>query len=203
MKWNVFCTVFSFVFLLSPSSQGNTLGDSIVNQLVSAAKNRTLADVRYDPAYISIPYPNGDVPDSIGVCSDVVIRSYRALGVDLQKLVHEDMKENFAKYPSKRVWGLTRPDKNIDHRRVLNLQTFFSRYGETLPITRNARDYRPGDIVTWVLPRNLPHIGVVVDVYSRDGKRPLIVHNIGRGPEMEDMLFDYKITGHYRYINKQ
>ncbi len=138
------------------------------------------------------------MPDNIGVCTDVVIRAYRAaLGVDLQKLVHEDMSRAFAEYPA--IWGLQRPDANIDHRRVPNLETFFARHGETPPVSSNPDDYRPGDLVTWRIPGNLPHIGIVTDRRSADGKRPLIVHNIGRGPRLEDMLFDYRISGHFRY----
>ncbi|MDH5326408.1 MAG: DUF1287 domain-containing protein [Gammaproteobacteria bacterium] len=172
---------------------------SFVSAFISAAKQRTQHSVRYDGSYRAIAYPNGDVPAHIGVCTDVVIRSYRQLGIDLQKLVHEDMQAHFKAYPSRRIWGLRKPDRNIDHRRVPNLQTFFKRYGKTLPVTPEGKDYKPGDLVTWMLPRNLPHIGIVVDQYSADGKRPLIVHNIGAGPKMDDMLFDYKITGHYRF----
>jgi uncharacterized protein YijF (DUF1287 family) len=168
--------------------------------LVKAAMERTRHQVRYDGSYVSIPYPNGDVPETIGVCTDVVIRSYRTLGIDLQQLVHEDMAGNFNSYPSKRIWGLTGTDHNIDHRRVPNLQTFFTRHGEKLPVTDNPGDYLAGDLVTWKLPGNLPHIGIVTDKHSTATHTPYIVHNVGAGPEMEDMLFDYPITGHYRYI---
>lgn len=167
--------------------------------LEQAALERLSHKVTYDGRYISISYPNGDVPGNIGVCTDVVIRSYRSLGVDLQQLVHEDMKEHFFEYPSKRIWGLSRPDPNIDHRRVLNLQVFFKRKGKELPISYTGIDYQPGDLVTWALPGNLAHIGIVTSKFSLDGKRPLIVHNIGRGPQLEDMLFNYEITGHYRF----
>ncbi|MCL1036988.1 DUF1287 domain-containing protein [Shewanella submarina] len=169
-------------------------------QLVAAAHERTTHDVTYDGAYHTIPYPLGDVPSDIGVCTDVVIRSYRSLGIDLQQLVHEDLKANFNLYPSRRIWGLNAPDTNIDHRRVPNLQTFFSRHGEKLAVSDRAEDYSPGDLVTWRVTG--PHIGIVTDKLSNDGKRPLIVHNIGRGPVLEDMLFDYPITGHYRYLPK-
>lgn len=135
-------------------------------------------------------------PDK-GVCTDVVIRSYRALGVDLQVLVHEDMTDNFDMYPSKKIWGLTKADRNIDHRRVPNLQVFFSRHGTVLPITENPEGYSPGDLVAWMLPGNLPHIGIVVDEYSAETGAPFIVHNVGLGPRMEDKLFSYEITGHY------
>ena len=173
--------------------------NSFADDFVNAANDRTTQSVRYDGAYQRIAYPNGDVPANIGVCTDVIIRSYRALGIDLQKLVHEDMRDNFSVYPSTRIWGLTKPDSNIDHRRVPNLQAFFKRHGTVLPITNNAQTYKAGDIVTWMLPGNLPHIGIVVDTYTADNKTPLIVHNIGAGPQREDVLFRYKITGHYRY----
>lgn len=177
-----------------------TTTETLVTELIQAAKERTQHSVRYDGSYRTIPYPNGDVPSHIGVCTDVVIRSYRKVGIDLQQQVHEDITAHFNQYPSKRIWGLTRPDPNIDHRRVPNLQAFFKRNGETLPVTDNPEDYRPGDLVTWMLPGNLPHIGIVIDKKSRDGKRYLIAHNIGRGPIIEDMLFEYPITGHYRYL---
>jgi len=166
-------------------------------RLVDAAIERTEHRVRYDGSYRSIEYPMGDVPDDIGVCTDVIIRAYRALGTDLQREVHEDMTAAFSEYPD--TWGLTGTDSNIDHRRVPNLQVFFSRHGVELAVTDAPSDYRPGDLVTWVLPRNLPHIGIVTDRRSADGTRPLIVHNIGRGPEVEDALFEYPITGHYRF----
>lgn len=171
-------------------------------KLVRAAKERTFHEIRYDGSYFSIPYPNGDVPPNIGVCTDVVIRSFRKLGVDLQKKVHEDMLVNFNEYPSKKIWGLKKPDRNIDHRRVPNLQVFFKRSGESLVVTNNPKNYLPGDLVTWMLPGNLPHIGIVVDELSSDGQRPLITHNIGLGPKTDDMLFNYPITGHYRYFGK-
>lgn len=142
---------------------------------------------------------NGDVPANIGVCTDVVIRAYRSLGVDLQVLVHEDMAANFAAYPSKRIWGLSSTDRNIDHRRVPNLQTFFARHGQSLPVSQTSSDYLPGDLVTWMLPGNLPHIGIVTDNLALSSGNPKVVHNIGAGPQLEDMLFDYRITGHYRY----
>ncbi|VUD53731.1 hypothetical protein TDB9533_01893 [Thalassocella blandensis] len=167
--------------------------------LVSAAKERTKHFVIYDGSYQKIAYPWGDVEKNRGVCTDVIIRSYRQLGIDLQQEVHEDMTQNFHVYPSKRIWGHNKPDRNIDHRRVPNLQTFFERKGTSLPITDNPTDYLAGDIVTWMLPGNLPHIGIVVDEKNRGGLRRKVVHNIGRGPKMDDMLFAYDITGHYRY----
>jgi len=166
-------------------------------KLVKAAIERTKHFVRYDGSYRKIDYPNGDVPDNVGVCTDLVIRSYRKLGIDLQKDIHEDMKENFDLYP--KIWGLSRPDPNIDHRRVPNLQTLFKRKGILLPVTKNPDDYVAGDIVSWMLPGNLPHIGIVIDDRAGDGRKPLIVHNIGSGPVIEDILFEYQITGHYRY----
>lgn len=173
-------------------------GGDLVDDLIRAAKERTRHHVVYDGSYRRIEFPNGDVPKDRGVCTDVIVRSYRKVGVDLQVEVHEDMKANFHRYPG--IWGLSKPDPNIDHRRVPNLQVFFRRNGRELAVTDHPENYRPGDLVTWMLPGNLPHIGLVVDRKSDDGKRYLIVHNIGRGPRMEDALFDYPITGHYRYL---
>ena len=184
-----------FFLLVSPSLAQNTTDD-----LVKAALERTRYTVKYDGRYISIPYPGGDVPSDIGVCTDVIIRSYRQIGIDLQKLVHLDMKSDFEAYPSRRIWGLTKPDTNIDHRRVPNLQTFFSRKGQILEISRNAADYKPGNMVTWMLPGNLPHIGIVTGKIDSVSGNPLIVHNIGAGPKLEDILFLYPITGHYRFL---
>src|SRR6476661_4011456 len=156
----------------------------LLEKLSAAAIERTHLSVRYDPAYVRIPYPNGDVPADTGVCTDEVIRSYRALGIDLQKEVHDDMAANFAAYPRK--WGRRGPDPNIDHRRVPNLMVFFSRKGESLPITDRAEDYAPGDLVTWDLGGGLTHIGMVVDRKTLFTRRYMIVHNIGAGPKMED-----------------
>lgn len=167
------------------------------NKLSDAALLLINQKVEYDPQYFSIPYPNGDVPAGKGVCTDVVIRAYRKLGIDLQKEVHEDMKANFGLYPKN--WGLKTTDKNIDHRRVPNLMKFFSRFGTEKPITTNASDYAPGDIVAWNLTGSVTHIGIVVNKKSPDGKRYMIVHNIGFGQVMDDVLFEYKIIGHYRY----
>jgi len=166
-------------------------------RLAEVAIDQTKEQVVYDGAYRVIAYPGGDVPRDRGVCADVIIRAYRALGIDLQVLVHDDMAGHFSAYP--RDWGLSRPDTNIDHRRVPNLQTFFMRHGERLVATRNGLDYRPGDLVTWVVAGSLPHIGIVSAELASDGTRPLMIHNIGAGPQLEDMLFDYPITGHYRY----
>src|SRR5262249_20763009 len=154
------------------------------------AIERTHHTVRYDPAYVKIAYPNGDVPADTGVCTDEIIRSYRAVGVDLQKEVHEDMAANFAAYPRKWRWQLWGTDTNIDHRRVPNLMVFFSRKGEVLTTSTRAEDYSPGDLVTWDLGGNVPHIGIVVDAKSPQSGRYMIVHNIGQGPKMEDVLFN-------------
>lgn len=169
-------------------------------QLSEAAIERTKKLVVYNGKYVSIDYPNGDVPPGIGVCTDVVVRSYRAHGIDLQKALHEDIKANFALYPTKRIWGLTKPDTNIDHRRVPNLRVFFERKGESLPVTLTATNYKPGDIVTWQLGRGTPHIGIVTHKIHASTGNPYIAHNIGFGPRLDDMLFDFKITGHYRYL---
>lgn len=168
------------------------------DSLVAAARARTEKIELYDGSYKVIAYPNGDVEDSQGVCSDLVIRAYRAaLNIDLQVLVHEDMRRAFNDYPKR--WGLKAPDRNIDHRRVPNLQRFFSRAGAELKVSTAPENYRPGDLVTWVLPGNLPHIGIVSDRLVPGTNRPLILHNIGRGPKEEDALFSFPITGHYRF----
>ncbi|HEY0098853.1 MAG TPA: DUF1287 domain-containing protein [Pyrinomonadaceae bacterium] len=169
----------------------------VLERLVAAAVERTTHEVEYDPTYYKLEYPNGDVPADKGVCTDEVIRSYRALGIDLQKEVHEDMSANFSRYPTK--FGLTTTDTNIDHRRVPNLRVFFERKGRSLPITDEPADYKPGDIVTWDLNASQTHIGIVVDVPSATPGRYMIMHNIGQGPKIEDILFAWKITGHYRY----
>jgi uncharacterized protein YijF (DUF1287 family) len=187
---------FVLLFLLStPSfSVGQT---SFSERLSNAALELTKQDVVYDPSYFGIDYPNGDVPANKGVCTDVVIRAYRKLGTDLQKEVHEDMKSNFSKYTNN--WGLTGTDKNIDHRRVPNLMVYFTRYGTVKPISDDADEYLPGDIVCWNLGGGTTHIGLVVNKKSIDNKRYLIVHNIGGGQVLADCLFDYKIIGHYSY----
>ena len=187
-----------FLLFLIPASDAQDAHDDFSAGLVEAALERTKHRVTYDGSYRQIDYPGGDVPDHLGVCTDVVIRAYRAVGVDLQKTVHDDMAGDFGEYPE--IWGLSRPDPNIDHRRVPNLQTFFARNGTVLPKSEEPSDYKPGELVAWMLPGNLPHIGIVTDRRSTDGKRPLIVHNIGTGPQLEDVLFDFPITGHYRYV---
>lgn len=189
------CTGFA-----TPQGAQPTSHQEFTKHLVAAAVERTHHSVRYDPAYVRISYPGGDVPADTGVCTDEIIRSYRAVGVDLQKEVHEDMVQNFAAYPAKWRWLRNHPDTNIDHRRVPNLQVFFQRKGEALPISNRADNYMPGDLVTWDLGPNIPHIGIVVDQKNLLSGRNMIVHNIGQGPKMEDVLFDWKITGHYRYF---
>ena len=173
---------------------------SFASNLSSAALSRLRSRVRYDGSYVKIAYPWGDVPANIGVCTDVVIRSYRKLGIDLQQQVHNDMSAAFNAYPNIKKWGLSKPDANIDHRRVYNLRAFLARRGAALPITHNPRHYKPGDLVTWMVGKNLPHIGVVVNRRSKaDPSRYMIVHNIAYGPQIEDVLFAFPITGHYRY----
>ncbi len=165
--------------------------------LVKTGRDQVGKTVTYDPAYVSLKYPGGDVPLDRGVCTDVIIRALRtALSVDLQKVVHEDMAANFSAYP--KTWGLKATDKNIDHRRVLNLQTYFKRQGFSVPVTKEAADYQPGDLVTCTVPPNLPHIMIVSDKKTEDG-RPLVIHNIGGGAEETDTLFTYPLTGHYRW----
>jgi uncharacterized protein YijF (DUF1287 family) len=174
-----------------------TAGEEIAPRVVSAALEQTRRPGRYDPTYRRIAYPGGDVAPDVGVCTDVVVRAFRAVGVDLQVKVHEDMLAAFNQYP--KAWGLTKPDSNIDHRRVQNLQTYFRRRHVERPVSRSGDDYLAGDLVTWVLPGNLPHIGIVSGQHVAPADRPLVIHNIGNGPEVADILFDYPITGHYRY----
>lgn len=177
---------------------GSVFGQNdFYKELADSTLTLTEQHVEYDPSYFRLDYPNGDVPPNKGVCTDVIIRAYRKLGIDLQKEVHEDMKANFGKYPKN--WGLSQPDKNIDHRRVPNLMIFFERHGTELPITQNSTDYRPGDIVCWNLGGGITHIGIVSNIKAENGERPLVIHNIGSGQVLEDMLFDFKIIGHYRY----
>ena len=171
----------------------------VYDTLSVSALKLTEQEVTYDPDYFLIDYPDGDIPSDKGVCTDVIIRAYRLIGIDLQKDVHEDMKANFDEYPN--IWGLEKPDKNIDHRRVPNLMTLFERKGTVKPITNKAEDYVPGDIICWDLGGGITHIGIVVHIKSDEGLRNLIVHNIGAGQVIEDCLFDFKIIGHYRYKN--
>lgn len=171
----------------------------MAQQLVNAADERTHHPVVYDGSYQKIGFPWGDVSNNIGVCSDVIIRAYRKLGIDLQHLVNHDMSLNFSAYPSYSQWRLTQPDPNIDHRRVLNLQVFFARAGQSLPITYQPQDYKPGELVTWNIRSGMPHIGIVSNRYASDGVTPLIIHNIGKGPVYENVLFKMNITGHFKY----
>jgi uncharacterized protein YijF (DUF1287 family) len=176
---------------------GVSAQEDFFKRLSSAAIELTHQRVEYDPQYFSISYPNGDIPAGKGVCTDVIIRAYRKMGIDLQKEVHEDMKAHFSQYP--KLWGLKTTDKNIDHRRVPNLMKYFSRKGTVKKITHNPADYVAGDIVCWNLGGAVTHIGVVVDRKSSDGMRNMIVHNIGGGQVLEDVLFSYKIIGHYSF----
>lgn len=186
--------VSGFVLLSAPFAFARFSADAVVR----AAQDRTSLSVRYDPKYVKLSYPGGDVPADTGVCTDVVIRTYRtAFGFDFQKSVHEDMRANFTAYPKN--WGLKRPDKNIDHRRVPNLERFLKRQGAAIAITDDPNDYQAGDIVSWRLGGRLPHIGIVSDKVSKWGT-PLIIHNIGSGVVEDDLLFNTKINGHFRFV---
>lgn len=185
---------FLFFFTLAVTASGQ---NTFFDRLADSAFTLTKQIVLYDPEYTKIDYPNGDVRADRGVCTDVIIRAYRKMGIDLQKEVHEDMRGNFKIYPQR--WGHSRPDKNIDHRRVPNLMTFFTRHGTVKKITNNPDDYQPGDIVCWDLGGGITHIGMVIKERSSDGQRNLIVHNIGAGQVAEDMLFGYTIIGHYQF----
>ena len=166
--------------------------------IIDGANDQVGETTGYYPSYQKIDYPNGDVPLETGVCSDVVVRAFRKGGIDLQKEIHEDMKSNFSGYPTK--WGLKSPDSNIDHRRVPNLQTFFARKGKSLSTNNDSENYLPGDVVTWDLGLGTDHVGMVTNVWYKPSQRYLVVHNIGAGTRMEDVLFSWKITGHYRYF---
>ncbi|OXB05245.1 DUF1287 domain-containing protein [Flavobacterium plurextorum] len=204
-------SIYTIIILLTLLSCNQKQKDSLKTQnlqetaktfdqkLSSAAISIIDSSIDYDPAYFAIQYPDGDVPANKGVCTDVIIRSYRKLGIDLQKEVHEDMIENFKAYPNLKKWGMTKTDTNIDHRRVPNLEVFFERKGISLPVTQNPSDYKTGEIVTWMINNKLPHIGIITHKKSKDGERNLIVHNIGGGQVLEDCLFDYKIVGHYKF----
>lgn len=193
MSWNksfLFCLFLLFINdIIAQSSFFKTLADS--------AYSLTKSKVVYDPTYYAISYPNGDVPQNKGVCTDVIIRAYRKLGIDLQKEIHEDMQLHFDAYPN--LWKLKNTDKNIDHRRVPNLMTFFERKNCQLPISYEPTAYLPGDIVCWNLGGAVTHIGIVSNLKNRDKSRYLVIHNIGHGQVLEDVLFQYKIIGHYRY----
>lgn len=184
--------------VLALLATGLANAETPAEKLSDAAQERTKHVVIYDGSYRKLAYPGGDVPDNRGVCSDVVIRAYRKLGIDLQAQVHTDMKAAFNQYP--KIWGLSQPDSNIDHRRVANLETFLTRKGAQLPVTSDAKDYKPGDLVTWRLGGTLPHIGIVVDQKSWFGRTPMVVHNAGAGPRLENVLFAWPIYGHFRYL---
>ena len=177
---------------VQPIVNAKTFEEKLSNAAISIIDE----SIVYTPDYVSIKYPNGDVPAKTGVCSDVVIRAYRKLGIDLQKEVHEDMKANFSKYPTK--WGLKKTDTNIDHRRVPNLEVFFERKGKKLPVSKNASDYKTGEMVTWMIGGKLPHIGIVTHKKSSNGN-PMIVHNVGGGQVAEDCLFSWEIVGHFKF----
>jgi uncharacterized protein len=172
-----------------------------LEKINAGAIEQTTQTNGYDPSYVKLAYPNGDVPIETGVCADVVVRAFRKAGIDLQKELHEDMANNFAKYPRK--WGARRPDSNIDHRRVPNLMTWFDRQGKARPAARDAKEYLPGDVVSWELDNGLPHIGMVSKIKVEGTERYAVVHNIGVGARIEDVLFAWKITGHYRYFEKK
>lgn len=168
-----------------------------LKQMLGGAIGQAGVTTGYSPAYVALDYPGGDVPENTGVCSDVVVRAFRKAGIDLQKEVHEDMTAARSEYSNK--WGANRPDRNIDHRRVLNLMTYFTRQGKSLPISWNATDYQPGDVVAWELTNGIDHIGIVTNMLSDSEDRYLIVHNIGAGTRIEDVLFAWTIKGHYRF----
>jgi len=185
--------VFALLMVASATSPANA---GPAQDLVTAARAQIGVTLAYDPSYQRIAYPMGDVGVERGVCSDVVVRAFRGIDIDLEAEVHEDMKRHFAAYP--RIWGLRKTDPNIDHRRVPNLATWFARRGYDLAISADAADYQPGDVVAWVLDNGRPHIGIVSDRMSADGARPLMIHNIGWGAREEDVLFDWRVTGHFR-----
>lgn len=187
----ILLAVLSSGALASPSATG----------LVAAARSQVGVTLSYDPRYERLAYPGGDVPLERGVCTDVVVRAYRKLGADLQVLVHQDMKQAWEVYQKKGRWQMKAPDRNIDHRRVPNLATFFGRHGSSLPVSKDGGNYKPGDIVTWMLPGNLTHIGIVSDKQAAGGV-PLVIHNIGSGAQEENILFAYPVTGHYRWQGK-
>ncbi len=168
-------------------------------KLEQAALDRLNPSIRYDARYVKIGYPWGDVPETTGVCSDVIIRSYRALGIDLQQMLHEDMKRAFRAYPSKRIYGLKRPDPNIDHRRVVNLEAFFERTGASIPVGTSPDDFLPGDVLTWRLSGNEPHTGIVIAERHPTSGYPLVVHNLGAGVRKDDLIKLSRPSGHFRF----
>ena len=191
---------FGLLCLAAPAlAQAASAAPDWRSKLVEAAREQIGVTTFYDPTYVRLDYPGGDVAPDRGVCTDVIVRAYRrAFGLDLQKLVHEDMAANFAAYP--KTWGLKATDRNIDHRRVGNLAAFFTRHGESLSASEDLADFQPGDMVTQMLPGNLPHIVIVSSERSADvPERPLVIHNIGAGARQEDTLFAFRQTGHYRF----
>ena len=195
--WRIFASLVLALCLILAFRRGNAAETREAGPIVTAARTQIGVTIRYDPAYQTLSYPKGDVPMEGGVCTDVVIRALRSgLTMDLQQLVHEDMKLHFARYPKK--WGLKTPDRNIDHRRVPNLQTYFQRRGWQLSVTKDGADYLPGDLVTCIVPPHLPHIMIVSNRTVDGTERPLVIHNIGAGVKEEDRLFEFALTGHYR-----
>src|SRR6185369_15043231 len=166
-----------------------------LKQFIDGAIEQSKVTTGYDPSYVKLDYPNGDVPSDTGVCSDVVVRAFRKVGIDLQKELHEDMTRAWSEYPKK--WGARGTDSNIDHRRVLNLDTYFTRQGKSLPISDSRADYQPGDVVAWELSDGVEHIGIMTNLASVSDKHYLVVHNIGAGARIEDVLMAWKIIGHY------
>ena len=185
-------------FLGAGAAQGAPQPSHQIRQVVAGAVEQTGYTRLYDPTYVQLAYPGGDPPPDRGVCSDVVVRAFRRAGVDLQKEIHEDMARHFAAYPNS--WHMRGPDPNIDQRRVPNLMTYFTRMGKALPISKQPEDYLPGDVVAWDLGNGVLHIGVVTDTRAPDSPDFEIVHNIGAGARLEDVLFSWTIIGHYRYF---
>lgn len=198
MKRYLFYRNIIYLFILplfvSIAQQTDSSIFNVHKKLARAAIEQVGVTIRYTPGYVNLSYPGGDLPQDRGVCTDVVIRAFRKIGVDLQKEIHEDMREHFNEFP--KLWNLRSPDRNIDHRRVPNLTTYFKRKGKAI----NVDDYfQTGDIVAWQLSSGLYHIGIVSEENVPDTKRNFIIHNIGEGAKKEDILFQYKIIGHYRW----
>ena len=197
------CLMLLILFFACSDNTIIELKNGIEKDFLMAALGRTAHNIQYNGNYFNIEYPNGDIPQNFGVCTDVIIRSYRQINIDLQQLIHEDITKNYNDYPLQRIWNQNNADSNIDHRRVPNLEVFFSKYGKSMPVSINPKNYKPGDIVTWDLPGSSPwHIGIVSNKISSNSNNPLIIHNIGRGPEESDIIFDFPIRGHYRYYDK-
>lgn len=190
--------LFTLPAISQSSPQAGSEQSMRLGVLLRNCHEQTETTTGYDPSYVRLAYPMGDVPPETGVCADVIIRAFRAVGLDLQVKIHEDMAAHFDAYP--KAWGLKRTDKNIDHRRVLNLMKWFERQKKSVPITANGPDYLPGDVVAWRLDNGLPHIGIVSDASSSVRGKPLVIHNIGAGAKQEDVLFSWKIIGHYRFF---